>query len=36
MTPIGRKPKHEICSMPGWVRWTLLAKERYGDSFSAW
>jgi len=33
-TAIGSSPKLEICFLPGRLRWTLLPKERYGDSLS--
>ena len=34
VTALGGKPKPEICTSPRRLRWTLLPKERYGDSLS--
>ena len=34
VTAIGGRPKPEIRFLPGQLRWTLLPKERYGDSLS--
>ena len=34
VTVIGSRPKPELCFLPGRLRWTLLPKECYGDSFS--
>jgi len=34
VTATGCKPKPEISFLPGWLRWTLLPKERYSDSLS--
>jgi len=34
VTAIGGRPKPEICFLPGRLGWTLLPKERYGDSLS--
>jgi len=31
---IGGRPKPKLCFLPGRLRWTLLPKERYGDSLS--
>jgi len=28
------RPQPEICFLPGRLRWTLLPKERYGNSLS--
>ena len=33
-TAIGARPKPEICFLPRRLKWTLLSKERYGDSLS--
>jgi len=30
----GGRPKPELCFLPGWLRWTLVPKERYGNSLS--
>jgi len=35
VTAIGGRPKPELCFLPGRLRWTLLPKERYGNSLSA-
>jgi len=32
VTAISGKPAPEICFLPGQLKWTLLPKERYGDS----
>jgi len=34
VTAIGGRPKPELCSLPGRLRWTLLPKEHYGNSLS--
>jgi len=34
VTAIGVRPRPEICFLPGWLGWTLLPKERYGDLLS--
>jgi len=34
VTAIGGRPKPEMCFLPGRLRWTLLPKERYGNSLS--
>jgi len=34
MTASGGRPKPELCFLPGWLRWTLLPKEHYGNSLS--
>jgi len=31
---IGGRLKPEIRFLPGWLEWTLLPKERYGNSLS--
>jgi len=31
---IGGRPKHEVCFLPGRLRWTLFPVDRYGNSFS--
>ena len=33
-TAVSGRPKPEICFLPGRLRWTLLPKERYGNSLS--
>jgi len=35
-TAIGGRPKLELCFLPGRLRWTLLPKERYGNSLSGY
>ena len=34
VTAIGGRLKPEVCFLPGRLRWTLLPKERYGNSLS--
>jgi len=34
VTAIGDRPKPEICFFPRRLKWTLLPKERYGESLS--
>jgi len=34
MTAIGGRPKPELCFLLGQLRWTLLPRERYGNSLS--
>jgi len=34
VTAIGGRPKPELCFFPGRLRWTLLPKERYGNSLT--
>ena len=34
VTAIGGRPKPELCFLPGRLRWTVLPKERYGNSLS--
>jgi len=34
VTAISGRPKPELCFLPGWLRWTLLPKECYGDPLS--
>jgi len=34
VTAVSGRPKPEICLLPGRFRWTLLPKERYGNSLS--
>jgi len=34
MTAIGGRPKPEFCFLLGQLRWTLLPKERCGNSLS--
>jgi len=34
VTTIGGRQKSELCFLPGWLKWTLLPKERYGNSHS--
>jgi len=34
VTAVGGWPKPEFCFMPRQLRWTLLPKERYGNSLN--